>query len=88
MLCLQLMVVQSLIPAYITYMPDCNRQHMPAGRLYHSDSQDTLLQWRLQGDQHSDSDEEDEGDMVLDANDLNQHEELLERYLSMHASHQ
>lgn len=58
---------------------------MSAGRLYHSDSQDTLLRWRLEGE--SDSDEEDEGDMVLDANDLNQHEELLERYMSMHASH-
>lgn len=51
----------------------------PAGRLYHSDSQDTLLRWRYEGDQHSDSESEDEGDMVVDANDLNQHEELLER---------
>ena len=56
---------------------------MPAGRLYHNDSQDTLFQWRLEGDQHSGSEEEDEGDMVVDANDLNEHEELLERYMNI-----
>ncbi|KAL3150257.1 hypothetical protein ABBQ32_000109 [Trebouxia sp. C0010 RCD-2024] len=52
-------------------------------KLYHSDSQDTLLRWRCEGDQNSDSEEEFEGDMVVDANDLNLHEELLERYTSM-----
>lgn len=54
-----------------------------AGRLYHRDSQDTVLRWRFQGDQHSDSEGDEEGDMVLDANDLNQREELLERYMSI-----
>ncbi|KAL3138166.1 hypothetical protein ABBQ38_005392 [Trebouxia sp. C0009 RCD-2024] len=54
-------------------------------QLYHSDSQGTLLRWRCEGDQNSDSEEEDEGDMVVDANDLNQHEELLERELGVSA---
>ena len=52
---------------------------MTTGHLYHSDSQDTLLRWRFEGDQQSESEDEDEGDVVLDANDLNQDEELLER---------
>lgn len=54
-------------------------------RLYHRDSQDTVLRWRFEGDQHSDSEGDEEGDMVLDANDLNQHEELLERELGVSA---
>lgn len=69
----------------MSYVAQSHQRHILAGRLYHNDSQDTLLRWRLEGDQHSDSDEEDERDMVVDANDLNQHEELLERYISMHA---
>lgn len=78
----------TLIVLHTSHAAQSNQWHMLAGRLYHNDSQDTLLRWRLEGDQHTDSEEEDEGDMVVDANDLNQHEELLERYLSMHASQQ
>lgn len=55
------------------------------GYLYHSDNQDTLLRWRFEGDQQSESEDEDEGDVVLDANDLNQDEELLERELGVNA---
>lgn len=69
----------------MSYAPQSCQPHILAGRLYQNDSQDTVLRWRLEGEQHSDSEEEDEGDMVVDANDLNQHEELLERYISMHA---
>ena len=48
------------------------------GRLYHKDNKEAVLRWRRAGELQSDTDE-DEGDMLLDANDLNQDEQELER---------
>ena len=48
------------------------------GRLYHKDNKEAVLRWRRPGELQSDTDE-DEGDMLLDANDLNQDEQELER---------
>ncbi len=49
------------------------------GRLYHADNKDTLLRWRNEGEHQSDSEDED-GDQLVDANDLDQDEQLLERF--------
>ena len=56
---------------------------MDAGRLYHTDNHDAVLRWRKPGEQQSDTDDEDDDDMLLDANDLNQDEEHLERQAIM-----
>ena len=58
-----------------------NKQRVSAGHLYHSDSPENLLRWHFEGDQQSES--EDEGDVVLNANDLNHDEEILERCVSL-----
>lgn len=49
------------------------------GRLYHTDNNETFLRWRKEGQQQIDSDEEDDGNQLVDANDLDQDEQLLER---------
>lgn len=54
------------------------------GRLYHKDNKEAVLRWRRPGELQSDTDE-DEGDMLLDANDLNQDEQELERELGVSA---
>lgn len=54
-----------------------------AGHLYHTDSRETLLRWRREGDQQSDSDHEAYGDELVDADDLDQDQQLLERLASI-----
>lgn len=57
----------------------------PNGHLYHTDSRETLLRWRREGDQQSDSDHEAYGDELVDADDLDQDQQLLERELGISA---
>ncbi len=49
------------------------------GHLYHTDNDKTLLRWRKEGEQQSDSDDEGDGSQLVDANDLDEDEQLIER---------
>ena len=49
------------------------------GHLYHTDNDETLLRWRKEGEQQSDSDDVDDGSQLVDVNDLDEDEQLIER---------
>ena len=49
------------------------------GRLCHADNSAELLKWRAEGDTLDESDDEDVDGMVMDAGDLDQEAQLLER---------
>ncbi len=50
------------------------------GHLYHTDNDETLLRWRKEGEQQSDfDDDDDDGSQLVDANDLDEDEQLIER---------
>ncbi|DBA78739.1 hypothetical protein WJX77_008090 [Trebouxia sp. C0004] len=57
------------------------------GHLYHTDNDETLLQWRKEGEQQSDNDDgaDDDGSQLVDANDLDEDEQLIERELGVNA---
>lgn len=56
------------------------------GYLYHTDNDETLLRWRKEGEHHSDSDDDDDdGSQLVDANDLDEDEQLIERELGVNA---
>ena len=49
------------------------------GHFYHTDNDETLLRWRKEGEQQSDSDDGDDSSQLVDANDLDEDEQLIER---------
>ena len=53
---------------------------MRIGRLCHADNSAEILKWRVEGDTLDESDDEDVDGMVMDAGDLDQEAQLLERY--------
>ena len=53
---------------------------VPAGRLCHLDNSEEHLRWRTEGDDADDSEEDEVDGMVMDAGDLDQEAEVLERY--------
>ncbi|DBA87170.1 hypothetical protein WJX79_001777 [Trebouxia sp. C0005] len=57
---------------------------MADGHLYHTDNDETLLRWRKEGEQQSGSDDDDSSQLV-DANDLDEDEQLYERELGVNA---
>ena len=76
-------VVQAAI---VTFLPSCGRaltDFISAGRLCHLDNSAEQLRWRAEGQDLDDSDTED--GMILDAGDLDQEAQVLERSAVMYA---
>lgn len=53
---------------------------MSVGRLCHLDNSEERLRWRAEGDDGDESEEDSDDGMVMDAGDLDQEAEVLERY--------
>ena len=68
--------------AIIAFLPSCGRalpDSISAGRLCHLDNSAEQLKWRAEGEDLDDSDTEDADGMILDAGDLDQEAQVLER---------